>query len=173
MTWIGEKLKPEWAAAFIAGKVPYKPRPYLKARMPAFATRAEGLAVGLALEHGYPAVSPLDEASDPAAIPVAKQLVGNAGLNCVSCHNIGKAPAVGVFEAPGVNFMLVKERLRPDYYRRWVRAPIRVEPDTKMPTYFNGDASVLPTVLDGKADRQIDALWNYLLQGREIMPPGN
>ncbi len=49
LTWIGEKLKPEWAAAFIAGKVPYKPRPYLRARMPAFPTRAEGLAAGLAL----------------------------------------------------------------------------------------------------------------------------
>lgn len=173
LTWIGEKLKPEWAAAFIAGKVPYKPRPYLRARMPSFPVRAEGLAAGLALGHGYAATSPPDAVSDPELIPVAKQLVGNTGLNCVSCHNIGKAPAIGVFEAPGINFRLVKERLRPGYYQRWVRAPIKVEPDTKMPTYFTGDASVLPTILEGKADKQIDALWNYLLQGREIEPPGS
>jgi hypothetical protein len=48
-----------------------------------------------------------------------------------------------------------------------------LEPETKMPTYFNGDASVLPTILEGKADKQIDALWNYLLQGQAIESPGN
>ena len=173
LTWIGEKLKPEWAAAFLAGKVPYKPRPYLRARMPAFPIRAEGLAAGLAMEHGHPSASPPDPASDPELIPVAKQLVKNSGLNCVSCHNIGRTPAVGVFEAPGVNFMHVKERIRRDYYARWLRSPLKVEPETKMPSFFNGDASVLPTILDGKADRQIDALWNYLLQGESIEPPGN
>ena len=173
LTWIGEKLKPEWAAAFLAGKVSYKPRPYLRARMPAFPTRAEGLAAGLALEHGYPLTSPPDASPNLEVIPAAKQLVGNTGLNCVSCHNIGKTPAVGVFEAPGINFMHVKERLRPGYYQRWVRSPIKVEPETKMPTYFTGEASVLPTILEGKADQQIDALWNYLLQGQVIEPPGN
>jgi cytochrome c551/c552 len=173
LTWIGEKLKPEWAAAFLAGKVSYKPRPYLRARMPAFPARAEGLATGLALEHGYPLISPPDAPPILDLIPVAKQLVGNTGLNCMSCHNIGKTPAVGVFEAPGINFMHVKERLRPAYYQRWVRAPIKVEPETKMPTYFTGEASVLPTILEGKADKQIDALWNYLLQGQVIEPPGN
>ena len=171
LTWIGEKLKPEWSAAFIAGKIPSKPRPYLRARMPAFASRAEGLAHGLALGHGNPTTSPPDAPADPDLIPVAQQLVGNMGLNCVSCHNIGKAPAVGVFEAPGINFMHARERLRPSYAARWLRAPIRVDPETKMPSYFNGDASVLPTILDGKADQQIDALWNYLLQGPAIEPP--
>jgi mono/diheme cytochrome c family protein len=171
LTWIGEKLKPEWSAAFIAGQVPYKPRPYLRARMPAFAVRAEGLAHGLALGHGYPTTSPPDAPADPDLIPVAQQLVGNMGLNCVSCHNIGKTPAVGVFEAPGVNFMHARERLRPSYAARWLRAPIRIDPETKMPSYFNGEASVLPTILDGKADKQIDALWNYLLQGPAIEPP--
>ncbi len=52
-------------------------------------------------------------------------------------------------------------------------ASIRVEPDTKMPTYFNGENSVLPTILEGKAEKQINALWNYLLQGEAIEPPGN
>ena len=106
------KLKPEWSAAFIAGTLPYKPRPYLKARMPGFPARAEGLAVGLSLEHGYPAASPPDPAPDPTHLPDAKALTKNTGLNCVSCHKVGDVAAVGVFEAPGLNFMHVKERLR-------------------------------------------------------------
>jgi len=172
LTWTGEKLRAEWSETFIAGRLDYKPRPYLRARMPAFATRAKGLAQGLAFGHGYPAVEPTQPAPDPELIPVAQRLVGNTGLNCVSCHNIGKAAAVGVFEAPGINFMHVQERLRLDYFDRWVRSPIRVEPETKMPTYFNGDTSVLPTILEGKAEPQVQALWNYIRQGRQIEPPG-
>lgn len=171
LTWTGEKLHADWAETFIAGRLPYKPRPYLRARMPAFTNRAAGLAHGLALGHGYPIAEPAQPEADPKLLPVAKQLVSNTGLNCVSCHNIGKTPAVGVFEAPGINFMLVRERIRPDYFDRWVRSPIRVEPETKMPTYFNGEASVLPTILDGKAGPQVEALWNYLRQGRQIEPP--
>ncbi len=106
-------------------------------------------------------------------IPIAKQLVKNTGLNCVSCHNIGKVAAVGVFEAPGINFMRAKERLRKGYYERWLRSPMRVEPETKMPTYFNAENSPLATVLEGKSDKQVQALWNYLLQGEAIEPPGN
>ena len=172
LTWTGEKLHADWAEAFVAGKLDYKPRPYLRARMPAFATRAHGLAAGFAATHGYPLAEPAGPPVDPALIPVAKQLVNNTGLNCVSCHNIGKVAAVGVFEAPGVNFMRVKERIRRDYFDRWVRSPIRVEPETKMPTYFNNETSVLPSILEGKAEPQIRALWNYMQQGREIEPPG-
>ena len=172
LTWTGEKLRADWSETFIAGRLDYKPRPYLKARMPAFASRAKGLAQGLAMGHGYPVLEPAQPAPDPELIPVAQQLVGNTGLNCVSCHNIGKVAAVGVFEAPGINFMHVRERLRLDYFDRWVRSPIRVEPETKMPTYFNGEASVLPTILEGKAEPQIKALWNYIRQGRQIEPPG-
>ena len=172
LTWTGEKLYTPWAETFIAGNLDYKPRPYLRARMPAFAPRAQGLAEGFTLSHGYPIAGPPATQPDAELIPVAKELVGNKGLNCVSCHNIGAVPAVGVFEAPGINFMHVRERIRPDYFDRWVRSPIRVEPETKMPTYFNGDASVLPTILGGKAEPQIEALWNYILQGRQIEPPG-
>ena len=172
LTWTGEKLHANWAETFIAGKLDYKPRPYLRARMPAFAPRAHGLADGFAAEHGYPIVEPAEAPVDPTLIPIAKQLVNNTGLNCVSCHNIGKTAAVGVFEAPGINFMHVKERIRRDYFDRWVRSPIRVEPDTKMPTYFNNEMSVLPTILEGKAESQVRALWNYIQQGRQIEPPG-
>ena len=34
LTWFGEKLRTEWMASFIAGKVEYKPRTWLVGRMP-------------------------------------------------------------------------------------------------------------------------------------------
>ena len=172
LTWVGEKLKPEWMEAFLAGTVPYKPRPYLRARMPAFAKWAAPLTRGLVLEHGVPTASPPDPAPEPARAAIGKALArANGGLNCVSCHQVGKVEAVGVFEAPGINFMYARERLRQDYYDRWVRNPLRVDPETKMPTFFIGNQSVLPGILGGDAAGQAEALWNYLLQGEAIEPP--
>ena len=64
-TWLGEKLRPEWSAQFIAGGITYKPRPWLIARMPGFGVRAEALAHGLALDHGFPIVTPKEDARRP------------------------------------------------------------------------------------------------------------
>lgn len=173
LTWVGEKLKTEWAAQFIGGKVAYKPRPYIQSRMPGFPSRAAYLAVGFAAEHGYPAVTPPDPAPDPALVPIGRKLVGKAGgFNCNACHAVGNAPATAAFEAPAPNFAHVKDRLRYDYYARWVRNPQRVERGTRMPTFATPDGKTpVRDVLDGDASKQFDAIWNYLLQGPAIQPP--
>jgi len=57
-TWFGEKLRPGYAAEFIAGKMKVKPRPWLIARMPSFATYAAPMAAGLSHQHGFSAVDP-------------------------------------------------------------------------------------------------------------------
>jgi mono/diheme cytochrome c family protein len=173
LTWTGEKLKPEWTAAFIAGKVAERPRPYLGgARMPAFPVRAEGIALGLALEHGIPARSAPEPAPDPELSEVGRKLAGpNGGFDCLSCHGIGPRPATKVFEGPGPNFRLSRERLRKDYFLRWVREPLRVEPGTKMPQFFQQGRTQLTEVLEGDARKQMEALWQYLLEGPKIKPP--
>lgn len=174
LTWTGEKLKPEWMAAFLAGRIAERPRPYLaNLRMPAFPVRAEGLAKGLALEHGCPPVSPPAPAPKPELSEIGRGLSGpGGGLDCLACHAIGGKSATKVFEAPAPNFKWARDRLRPDYFVRWVREPLRVEPGTKMPQFFQGGRSQLTEVLDGDASKQIDALWNYLLEGASIKAPG-
>lgn len=172
LTWMGEKLRPEWAAAFLAGKVPYKPRPFLRSRMPAFATRAVRLAHGMALQHGMPIEAPPPPAADADKAAVGRTLAKKTGgLSCTSCHNIGKTEAVGVFEAPGVNFMHVRERLLPGYYDRWMMNPARVEPGTKMPQFWKDGKTDIGAVLGGDAARQFDALWHYLMLGHGIKAP--
>jgi hypothetical protein len=53
LTWAGEKLRPEWAAAFLGGRIEYKPRA-LPARPHARVPGAAKLiARGLAAEHGH------------------------------------------------------------------------------------------------------------------------
>ena len=173
LTWIGEKLKPEWAIAFLKGEIAERPRPFLKnLRMPGFPARAEGLVKGLSLEHGYPAASAAEPAPNPELSAFGRKLSGpNGGLDCLSCHAIGPKGATKVFEAPAPNFKLSRARLRKDYYDRWVREPLRLEPGTKMPQFIKDGRTQLTEILDGDGVKQADALWNYLLEGDKIRPP--
>jgi mono/diheme cytochrome c family protein len=173
LTWIGEKLKPEWAIAFLKGEIAERPRPFLKnLRMPGFPTRAEGLIKGLSLEHGYPAASAPEPMPNAELSGFGRKLSGpNGGLDCLSCHAIGPKGATKVFEAPAPNFKLARARLRKEYYDRWVREPLRLEPGTKMPQFIKDGRTQLTEILDGDGVKQADALWNYLLEGDKIRPP--
>ena len=77
--------------------------------------------------------------------------------------------AMEVFESEGINLVYSAERLQPDYYRRWFRAPISIDPQTKMPVYFDEGKSPLTDVLDGDGEKQITAVWEYL-RLRDKMP---
>jgi mono/diheme cytochrome c family protein len=173
LTWAGEKLRPEWASAFIAGKIPYKPRPYLRARMPAWPTRAEGLAKGLAAEHGYSPATPAYPAPDESLATTGQKLIGAAGgFSCVQCHAVGDQPPLAPFEAPALNFANVSERLRKEHYLRWVFNPIKVDPATKMPAFADADGkSALRDVYDGDAGKQFESIWQFLLRGKDVKAP--
>jgi len=93
---LGGKLKPEWAGKFIAGEIANKPRPWLEARMPAFAKRAELLAAGLATQHGYPPQTPAEPAVDANLAKIGATLISTMpgqGFSCISCHGVGEASA--------------------------------------------------------------------------------
>jgi cytochrome c1 len=173
LTWTGEKLKAEWMYVFLAGQLDYRPRPWLPARMPDFRLRAKFLAVGLVESHGCSPVSDPEPAPDAALAGVGLQLAGKQAPSfaCLACHDVGAKKAVGVFEAPGPNLAYARERIRKEYFHRWMREPLRVEPGTKMPQFAPLGRSQLNEVLDGDASRQFEALWQYLLEGDKIRPP--
>lgn len=189
LTWTGEKLKPEWMAGFISGKINEKTptelkdengkvipmgklRTWLHARMPNFPRRAPLLAKGLVVEHGYIPVSVAEPAPDDKMAEVGRKLTGkNGGLGCTACHSVGIAPAVGVFEAPGVNLMHSKARILKSYFHRWIRDPLRVEAGSKMPTFATQGKTQLTDIFGGDATQQFEAIWQYLLSGEKIVPP--
>ncbi len=171
---LGAKLRPEWAAKFIAGEIPYKPRterhphgePWLEMRMPSFKSRATLLAEGLAARHGYPPHSPSEPPIDMELAKIGQKLVGKeGGFSCISCHGVGNMEAMEVFEGEGINFIYASERLLPQYYLRWLRNPLSIDPQTKMPAYFDEGKSALTDVLDGDAEKQVNAVWQYLRLG--------
>ncbi len=170
---IGGKLRPEWFAQFVGGHVSYKPRPWLPGRMPAFPAFAAALAEGYAALDGLPPHSPAEPPPDPDAAAIGRKLVSaSAGFACVTCHAIGPFSASAVFEAPGVNLAHSAERLRPDYFIRWVRNPQTFDPTTKMPLYFDEEGnSALADYFDGDGPKTLRALWEYMRPGAGVTPP--
>ncbi len=164
LTWVGERLQPGWMEQFIAGKIPYKPRHYAIARMPGFSAAAKGIAEGLSHEHGFALA--ISKEPEPAAeiVKAGERLTGeNGGFNCTTCHTLGDRAATAVFEAPGPNLAYTRERLRKGYFARWVLAPLRIDPETKMPRFADDDGNTpISDVLEGKAAAQFDAIWQYL-----------
>ena len=174
LTWAGEKLRPEWMSQFIAGQIPYKPRYYLRARMPSFTSRAEGLAKGLAEEHGCePALSP-NPAPDAKLAEIGRMLCSktpNQGFSCVQCHSVADQPPFAAFESASINFKYLSARLRQDYYMRWVLNPQRIDPNTKMPRFDDDEQKTGLAAFDNDAKKQFEAIWQYLLEGEKIVPP--
>jgi mono/diheme cytochrome c family protein len=177
---LGGKLKPEWAAKFMAGDMRHKfrfdahPRgePWVEGRMPAFKSRAEFLAAGMTQQHGYPPKSSAEPPVDAALAEIGRKLLGkDGGFSCVACHAVGPALAMEVFESEGINLSYAADRLLPDYYRRWFRAPTSIDPQTKMPIYFDEGKSPLTDVLGGDGEKQISAVWDYLRLRDKMQPP--
>lgn len=170
---IGGKLKPEWSARMIEGALPYKPRPWLAARMPSFHQHGAPLAEGLAALHGVPPTTPAEPPLDVDAAATGARLVSAAGgFSCVACHPVGANSSGVVVESPGVNFAYSGERLLRSFFDRWVMNPAALDPATKMPVYFDeAGHSQLLDFYEGDGPKQIEAMWHYIRQGDKMPPP--
>jgi mono/diheme cytochrome c family protein len=169
---LGGKLRPEWMASFIGGEITYKPRHWLPARMPAFKSRAAEIAIGLVMSRGAAPVSPAEPPIDNDLAAVGRKLISvNGGFSCVLCHAVNKTPATQVFESEGVNLGYSAARIQRAYYYRWVRNPQSIDPQTKMPRFFSEDDKSPLDILGADAQKQLDAIWNYLRQGPKMQPP--
>lgn len=173
LDWVGEKLHADWMAQLFAGVVDGKPRPWLAARMPSFKARAGFLAKGFSLASGVTPSGAPKVKVDPLLVATGKKLVGTkGGFSCTLCHDVGKGKAIATFEVEGLNLGFSRERLRPEYYVRWMLKPNRVEPRTKMPAFAAEDGTTgFVDIFEGDAAKQFDAIWQYLQAGREIEPP--
>jgi hypothetical protein len=68
-----------------------------------------------------------------------------------------------VFEAPAINFVQTIERVRKGYFQRWVLAPVRIDPETKMPKYADPEGvTAITDQLEGKGPDQFEAIREYL-----------
>ncbi|MCX6926055.1 MAG: c-type cytochrome [Verrucomicrobia bacterium] len=165
LTFTGEKLYAGWVQRFLEGSLPYKPRPTLQGRMPAFKAYAGGLAEGMAHQHGYRAESAPRTAVDTQLAAIGQRLTGAAeGFSCVSCHDVGSQKALAGKDTATVNFACVAERLRPSYYWRYVQDPPHLLPGTMMPKFIGEDGTTpVKGIFNGDPKKQFTAIWHYLM----------
>lgn len=160
LTFVGEKLKTDWMEKLFKGELGYRTRPWLQQRMPEYHSRAKDLAEGLAAQYGViPEATKVEAKAEPG-----KTLFGmQGGFGCAACHGAADAKPVAVFEAPGVNLLYAGERLRTDFYHRWMHDPRRIDPLTIMPKYFvEENTTTLAQPLDGDGQKQMDAILQWM-----------
>ena len=164
LTWTGEKLRSDWLAPFLDGRLDDRPRPHLRVRMPAFPAGADTLTAGLHHQHGLSASPVPDPSVDAELAGIGRDLIRGDRLGCHSCHALGEEPALGgEGSEETINFTLVRPRLRRTYFDRFLRDPQRIMPGGKMPQFVDEDGyTALYDVFDGEAERQFEAIWQYL-----------
>lgn len=162
LTFVGEMLFSSYIESMLAGTAEPRPRPWLGTRMPAFPAYAKPLAEGLSRVHGFEPSKPAKVEVDPALAEIGKKLVSADGFGCTTCHGIGDQAPTAAFEVGAVNFALSPDRLRGEYYHRWMDDPAGVTPGSKMPRYAEGNESQRTDILDGDARKQYEAIWQWL-----------
>jgi mono/diheme cytochrome c family protein len=164
LTWAGEKLRPAWTEQQFLGELKYRPRPHFHTQMPAFPTRAKLLAAGLSHEHGYAVDEDPRPKFDAKRAETGEAVAAmNTGLACHRCHAIGDKEAEAPFEARSTNLSVASERLRYPFFHRWMRDPLRIDPQTKMIKFAqDGKKTGLTTIYDGDGHQQFEAVWHYL-----------
>ena len=140
----GGRVDPIWLARFLDNPAMSETdpnrngvRPYLHARMPTFSfSQGEILRIVRFFEALSSQVRPyvptkLEPLSNQERL-LARQLFTSQGAPCLECHAIGDPVRDQRATAP--NFLLSKDRLKPDWTRRWMLDPSMMSPGTAMPS---------------------------------------
>ena len=140
----GARVDPEWLRKFLSNPALNTAdtnrngvRPYLKVRMPTFSFSDNELRK---LVRFFQALSQQPLPYIPEQVPtltakendMARSLFSSTAAPCLKCHATGDAAHDKIATAP--NFLLAKERLKPDWVERWITDPQAVSPGTSMPS---------------------------------------
>ncbi len=140
----GARVDPEWLRRFLSNPSLSTSdtnrngvRPYLKVRMPTFSFSENELRK---LVRFFEALSQQPLPYIPEQVPtltakendMARSLFSSTAAPCLKCHATGDANHDKNATAP--NFLLAKERLKPDWAERWIIDPQAISPGTSMPS---------------------------------------
>jgi len=170
----GEKVQTAWLHDFLLD--PYPIRPAVVLRMPKF-NMSSGEATKLAAyfaaadnaEHPYEfdprtRESRLGqiEATRPDHLAGALKIIVDNNY-CVKCHLVGDYSPGGKVTALAPQLDDVHRRLRPEYLRRWIANPRKIQPYTVMPVNIPYGKPVSQELYPGDSTAQIDAVVDLLM----------
>jgi mono/diheme cytochrome c family protein len=162
LTGIGHKLHTSTMRQVLVNA--NRVRPWMALRMPQFGDANVGKLPEqiTSLEGTEPDDQIHKVALSAEKLEAGRKLMGKSGFGCVSCHDLANIPNSGT---RGPDLARTTERVRYDWYLRWLEQPLRMQPGTRMPSVFSEGKSLVDGVLGGHADAQAEALWAYLSLG--------
>ncbi len=168
LTGVGHKSRTAWLKSVLVGGG--RARPWMQLRMPQYGEPNVGfLPEALAhLEGTLPDDTVHKVELGAQRIALGRQIVGKGGLGCISCHDIGGVANAGT---RGPDLSTINQRVRYEWYERWLHQPLRMAPGTRMPQAFVDGKSTLSTVLNGDPKAQAEAMWAYLSLGPGLPLP--
>ena len=162
----GAKVQPDWMYAFFQG--PISIRPWLDVRMPTF---------GLDDAHWNTVIDYFGAISETIGefrthaeltttdVPREGQELFEL-LRCQQCHVLDTIPADQPADNLAPDLRMARERLQPEWIIDWLRAPLEIQPGTRMPMFWTEfPASPYPQ-LDADGVAQLEAIRDYLLTFR-------
>ncbi|MBL8764544.1 MAG: c-type cytochrome [Phycisphaerae bacterium] len=165
---VGAKLNTPWLRRVLlqGGRA----RTYMSVRMPQFGEEAVGaLAEALAKQDGvWPGSELREPRPNDEVVQNGRKLVGAEGLNCISCHAFSTRPLAGT---PGPDLAQFAERIRYAWWDRYLKAPERLKPGTRMPAFYITGKGTVTSVYGGDPQKQGDALWAYFRLGKSAPAP--
>jgi hypothetical protein len=96
------------------------------------------------------------------------ELVGTKNLGCVACHTFNGKSATTL---AGMELSDMTSRLQENWFHHYLRDPQKFHSSTIMPSFWPGGKPTRPEILDANTSQQINAIWQYLEQGREARTP--
>ena len=177
----GARVSPEWLRRFLSNPSLSDTetnrngvRNYLQVRMPTFSFSDDELRK---LVRFFQALSQQPMPYIPEPVPtlsaketeMARSLFSSTAAPCLKCHATGDAQHDAHATAP--NFLLAKDRLKPDWVERWITDPQAISPGTSMPSGLfrreNGQwvfAGPTPPSFQGYEQDHTKLLVDYIFQ---------
>ncbi len=162
LTPTGAKVKPEWLYAFLRG--PITIRPWLDVRMPTFGLDDD--EANKAIDY-FAAVSDSvgpfrthDLSPTPDVLDAGEELFDL--LQCQACHVLDTIPEDRPADNLAPDLRMAQERLQPDWVLDWLRAPLDIQPGTRMPMFWAEYPGSFYPQLQNDGIRQIEALRDHL-----------
>lgn len=164
----GDKLNEAWLRTILNEGA--RDRPYMATRMPKFGTQQTGsLTPKLITADAQPPLEPIELPQPEHRLKAnARLMVGDQALSCIKCHTFEKYAATGL---QSLDMTTMTRRLRHDWFHRYLLDPQKYRSGTRMPAAWPRGRSVVPHILDGDSNVQIEAIWIYLLDGNSAKVP--
>jgi len=168
LTGVGSKLRTSWMKTVLLDNG--RARPWMNLRMPQFGdANVAKLHEQLPLLEGAVPDDAIGKATfTKEKIETGRALAGKQGHGCISCHDISGQRGGGT---RGPDLATTNQRVRFDWYARWMHQPQRMAPGTKMPQAFIDGKALLTEYYAGDGDKQIEALWAYFSLGPGLPLP--